>query len=70
MERLWFENRQNLLNNIERFAPIDGSNKSNSKSYRLSKNGKDNGVLNPKEGNNNHIRIQIQYNRNGNNQSQ
>ena len=29
---------ESLLNNIDKFVPIDGNNKSNAKSYRLTKN--------------------------------
>ena len=59
----------NLINNIERFVPIDSNNKSNAKYYKLSKNGISTGVFNAKEDNNNLIRIQIQHNNNGNNRN-
>ena len=61
---------ENLLHNTEKFAPIDGNNKSNAKSYRLSKNGIATGAFSARKENNNHIRIQLHRIYNINNQNQ
>ena len=54
------------MDNIKRFSPIDGNNRTNNKSFRISKNGIGTGVFNARENNNGHIRIQIQHNVNEN----
>ena len=44
---------QSLLQRIKEFMPIDGENKANAKSFRLTKNGRETGVFQIKEGRNN-----------------
>ena len=36
---------ESLLNNIKKFVPVDGNNRNNSKSYRLTKKGNLTGVF-------------------------
>ena len=55
-----------LLANIQRFALIEGENKPNQISFRLTKKGFETGVFNIKEKNSNHIRIQLEQNMNKN----
>ena len=40
---------ESLINNINKFVPIDGNNKSNAKSYRLTKNRNSTGVFDAKQ---------------------
>ena len=54
---------ESLLNNIDKFIPIDGNNKSNAKLYRLTKNKNSTGVFDAKQDlqpQNNEINIPIE----------
>ena len=48
---------ESLLYNIQKFVPVDGSNKTNTKSYRLKKKGLSTGVFNEKSNQNPNLNI-------------
>lgn len=49
---------ESLLQRIKEFMPIDGENKTNAKSFRLTKNGRETGLFKLKEGGNNIYNLQ------------
>lgn len=53
---------ESLLNNIKNFVPVDGEKNTNSKAYRLTKNGRPTGIFNQKNGQNMQNNIQNQIN--------
>jgi len=49
---------ESLIQRIKEFMPIDGENKANAKSFRLTKNGRETGIFNIKESGNNIYNLQ------------
>ena len=49
---------ESLIQRIKEFMPIDGENKANAKSFRLTKNGRETWIFNIKESGNNIYNLQ------------